>query len=167
MLFSTRLLKGIAAAATIIVAQAAGATAQHNNVDEFGVPINADGTIIPERGIKEIAKAEFVEFLDSKSESLLIQFYDTDIDESKAAMEEYEVFAEKAAVRYPDLVVRKVNYKKDNYLTARLLLMQIPELRLLIKGEVVARWPGLRIQPASSRTSSRCPSGSRSSSSQP
>ncbi|KAJ1939432.1 hypothetical protein FBU59_004127, partial [Linderina macrospora] len=76
------------------------------------------------QGVKELAKAEFLEFLDTKSDSMLIQFYDDSIDESKAAMLEYEAFAEKAAERYPDLLVRKVDYKKDNYLTARLLLMQ-------------------------------------------
>ncbi|KAJ2740768.1 hypothetical protein H4S06_006031 [Coemansia sp. BCRC 34490] len=51
------------------------------------------------------------------------------------ALKVFEAFAKRAASRYPGLYVGKVNTKASPYLTARLLLTEIPELRLIIKDE--------------------------------
>ncbi|KAJ2504641.1 hypothetical protein GGI11_007292 [Coemansia sp. RSA 2049] len=84
--------------------------------------------------IHSVGKAEFLEQLHGK-QSMLLNFYEDGNEESDMALKVFEAFAKRAASRYPGLYVGRVNTKASPYLTARLLLTEIPELRLIIKDE--------------------------------
>ncbi|KAJ2109842.1 hypothetical protein IW146_006174 [Coemansia sp. RSA 922] len=99
-----------------------------------GVSIDRDGSVIADKSVGEMTKESFLTYLDTK-QSMLISFYQKDNAESDKALSDFETFAKEAATRYPDLQLGKVDFKQSPYLTARMLLTGVPELRLLIKGE--------------------------------
>ncbi|KAJ2910524.1 hypothetical protein GGI21_000780 [Coemansia aciculifera] len=76
---------------------------------------------------------------------MLIGFYGDNSEESDKALSDFEQFAKKAATRYPDLQLGIVDYKQSPYLTARMLLTGVPELRLLVKGEDAA-WRAYNVE---------------------
>ncbi|KAJ1941299.1 hypothetical protein GGF37_003616 [Kickxella alabastrina] len=79
-----------------------------------------------------MSKNDFIEHLDT-SGRVLIGFYEEGQEESSNMLSELSAFCALAADKHPDLQVSKINYQKSPYLTARLLLTSIPELRLLAK----------------------------------
>ncbi|KAJ2400856.1 hypothetical protein GGI10_006156, partial [Coemansia sp. RSA 2530] len=99
-----------------------------------GVVIDRDGSVIAGQGVGEVTKESFLTYLDTK-QSMLISFYQSDDGESDRALSDMYAFAEKAASQYPDLQLGKVDIRQNPYLTARMLLTGVPELRLLVKGE--------------------------------
>ncbi|KAJ1884793.1 hypothetical protein LPJ81_007024, partial [Coemansia sp. IMI 209127] len=130
MKISTRILAGIVAALAIV-----GPSQAFKDKDAAaGVVIGQDGLPIIETGVHEVGKHEFLEKLQGE-QNILLNFYEEGNEESDKALKEFEAFAEHAASRYPDLYVGKVNFKANPYLTARLLLTGIPELRLIVKGQ--------------------------------
>lgn len=132
MLVSTRLLAGIATAISLFASQALCTDQVGKSMD--GVAIDFDGSAVLKTGFSELRKSEFLDYLESK-ESMLIAFYDDDDEKSENVLTELETFADEAATRYPNLVLRKVSFTKSPYLAARMLLSEIPELRLLIKDQ--------------------------------
>ncbi|KAJ2529274.1 hypothetical protein EV175_007382, partial [Coemansia sp. RSA 1933] len=121
---------------SIVVALAALKTSPVTAKDTaIGVTIGQDGIpILRAGGVPEVDKHKFLEKLQGE-QSILLSFYDDGNEESDKAMSEFEAFAERAASRYPDLYVGKVNFKANPYMTARLLLTGIPQLRLVVKGQ--------------------------------
>ncbi|KAJ1665558.1 hypothetical protein EV178_003063 [Coemansia sp. RSA 1646] len=103
-----------------------------NNAD--GVAIGRDSLHIVKVDLHEVGKHEFLEKLQGE-QSMLLNFYEDGNKESDEALKEFEAFAKRAAFRYPDLYIGKVNFKTNPYLTARLLLTGIPELRLIVKNQ--------------------------------
>ncbi|KAJ2610845.1 hypothetical protein H4S08_003428, partial [Coemansia sp. RSA 1365] len=65
---------------------------------------------------------------------MIIGFYKDDDEDSEKVIAELNDFATQAVSFYPSMQLRKVNHKDSPYMTARLLLTRIPELRLLVKG---------------------------------
>ncbi|KAJ2005769.1 hypothetical protein GGI04_001500 [Coemansia thaxteri] len=133
MIVGVRVIACIAAIASLFAAQTAGAAPRAKKGSE-GIAIGHDGIVIADKPVDEVTKESFLEYLDTK-QSMLIGFYQLDKDESSKVLYSLNAFAKKAAARYPDLQVGKVDFKQNPYLTARMLLTGIPEMRLLIKGQ--------------------------------
>ncbi|KAJ2319045.1 spliceosomal snRNP assembly [Coemansia sp. RSA 2704] len=83
--------------------------------------------------VMEATKADFFSFLATK-QYILMGFYEEGDDESTAAIHGLNQFAASAAEDYPSMQLCKVNHQTNPYLTARMLLKTIPELRLLVKN---------------------------------
>ncbi|KAJ2784103.1 hypothetical protein H4R18_001325 [Coemansia javaensis] len=84
--------------------------------------------------VEEITKAGFLERLDTE-QTMLVAVYERGDAQSESVLSEIEEFAALAAAHYPDLHVSKVDHRDSPYLTARLLLTEIPELRLLVRDK--------------------------------
>ncbi|KAJ2492289.1 hypothetical protein IWW37_001601 [Coemansia sp. RSA 2050] len=111
MLMSARFVVGVVAVLVSLAAM----------VQAVGVVIDRDGSVIAGQGVGEIAKEQFLAYLDTK-QSMLIGFYQRDDGESDKALNDMYAFAEEAASRYPDLQLGKVDFRRNPYLTARMLL---------------------------------------------
>ncbi|KAJ2080324.1 hypothetical protein H4R24_003151 [Coemansia sp. RSA 988] len=83
--------------------------------------------------VNEVTKSEFLMLL-QEEQDMIIGFYKEDDEDSERAIAKLGDFATQAVSTHPNMRLRKVNHKNSPYMTARLLLTRIPELRLLIKG---------------------------------
>ncbi|KAI9505711.1 hypothetical protein BX070DRAFT_220579 [Coemansia spiralis] len=140
MIIGARLLKVIVLTLSIVgSSQAARATSASSlTFVAGGVAIGQDGRPLPDTSVKEISKSDFLEKLDGQ-QNMLLNFYETGNEESDKVLKEFEAFAERAATRYPGLYLGKVDFKENPYLTARMLLTGIPELRLLVRDQA-GKW---------------------------
>ncbi|KAJ2793354.1 hypothetical protein H4S07_007079, partial [Coemansia furcata] len=111
MLLGVRFLVGVIAVSLSLATVAQTAS----------VAIDRDGSVIADKSVSEMTKESFLTYLDAK-QSMLISFYQKDNEESDKAQGDFDTFAKKAATRYPDLQLGKVDFKKSPYLTARMLL---------------------------------------------
>ncbi|KAJ1726675.1 hypothetical protein LPJ61_005026, partial [Coemansia biformis] len=94
--------------------------------------------------VEEMSKADFLVHL-SAERPMLIAFYESGDALSESAVGELEAFAVQVATHHPDLHLRKVNHRNNPYLTARMLLTEIPELHLLLKDEG-SEWTSYKIE---------------------
>ncbi|KAJ2228623.1 hypothetical protein IWW45_006529 [Coemansia sp. RSA 485] len=108
----------VALAAALLLASSA-ATARNNHV-------------VMRKEIPALNKNTFFNNL-STGQTMLVGFTMKGQSESENMLDELEMFAGSAQDRYPDLEVYKVDQKMEPYLTARMLLENIPELHLLVR----------------------------------
>ncbi|KAJ2764530.1 hypothetical protein IWQ56_004450, partial [Coemansia nantahalensis] len=74
--------------------------------------------------------ADFLTSLGTEHQ-LLVAFYAPDDAQSASVLSELGAFACRAAAHYPNLRLHRVNHKANPYLTARMLLTEVPELHYL------------------------------------
>ncbi|KAJ2451157.1 hypothetical protein EV183_003790 [Coemansia sp. RSA 2336] len=82
-------------------------------------------------GIVEATKHDFNSYLLTKQQ-VLMAFYENSDPESLQVINKLEKVS---AISLPNLHICKVNHKSSPYLTARLLLTKVPEVRLLVKDK--------------------------------
>ncbi|KAJ2697375.1 hypothetical protein H4R19_005669, partial [Coemansia spiralis] len=76
---------------------------------------------------------------------MLVAFYAPDDADSEGVLSSLDGFASIAASHHPDLRLRKVNHREKPYLTARMLLLEIPELHYLVKPKD-GEWTSYKIE---------------------
>ncbi|KAJ2793005.1 hypothetical protein H4R21_006065 [Coemansia helicoidea] len=91
-----------------------------------------------------MSKADFLASLDTEHQ-LLVAFYAPDDARSASVLSELGAFACRAAAHYPNLRLHRVNHKANPYLTARMLLTEVPELHYLVRPKD-GEWTSYKIE---------------------